>query len=198
MFCFPDIRSDRRIKCIMLYNKKFGNTCELGICHELPCFTPREYLREIYPREVNIQDMIGNTPLHICVEKGYVETAHLLLFLGADPYLKNTKGESPISILDTLRKNHVLLSRNQKVIKLLLQRSLIVTTIISALSFRVGNRSSLNQLPIELIRSLDVMLFEPATQFTTLSFHENNYLDNKDYEHDSDVAVLALPHWRWH
>jgi Ankyrin repeat len=140
-------------------------------------FTQDKELQKIDPRKVNIQDSNGNTALHMCVRLGYVRAVALLLSLGADVYLTNARGVSPISFLDTLRslnltrdqesirllfQRHTPLSRDQESIRLLFQRSVTLTTITSALSCGIGKRSTLNLLPIELIRLLDVMLFKPV------------------------------------
>jgi ankyrin repeat protein len=171
-----DIRIDKHEVCIML--DKLMIFRQLGYD-----FTQHNELGKIDPREVNIQDSVGNTALYVCVRLGHVKTAAALLFLGADVYLRNANGVNPISTLDTY-KTHVSLSKNQESIQLLLQRSVTMTTITSALLCRIGKRSSLNILPIELIRMLDVMLFEPVTEFKPLSLHHNE--NNDEYEDDED------------
>jgi hypothetical protein len=125
-------------------------------------FTQHNELQKIDPRQVNIKNSTDDTALHICVRMGFYEAAALLLSLGADVYLTDTSGESPISFLNPLRI-HKPLCRDQESIRLLFQRSVTLTTITSVLSYGIGKRSSLNLLPIELIRLLDVMLFEPVT-----------------------------------
>jgi hypothetical protein len=83
-------------------------------------FTQYDELHKIDFRRVNIQDSNGDTALHKCVELGFYETALLLLTLGADSYLKNARGVSPISFFDTFRRP---LYKNEELIQSLLQRS---------------------------------------------------------------------------
>lgn len=44
---------------------------------------------------INIIDNGKNSPLLLCLEKGYIETANLLLARGANPFIKNNLGVSP-------------------------------------------------------------------------------------------------------
>jgi hypothetical protein len=163
MSTVADIRDTHEV-CIIINNKKIP-TRELIIFRQLGSdFKQHNELQKIDPHEVNIQDNIGDTLLHICIRRGFLKSIALCLFLGADVHLTNIFGESPISILD-IHKTHVPLPKNQASIQLLFQKSATLITITSALSCRVGKRSSLNLLPIELVRLLDVMLFEPVTQF---------------------------------
>jgi hypothetical protein len=175
MSTVADIRIDEREVSIILNNIIIQNirATKLIIFRRSGSdFKQQNELQKIDPRQINFQDSFRNTPLYVCVRLGFVKTAALLLFLGADVYLRNARGVSPIYFLDTHKTS---LSRNQKSIQLLLQKSATLTTITSALSCRVGNRSGLKLLPIELIRLLDVMLFEPVTE------NDDEYQYDEDY-----------------
>lgn len=45
------------------------------------------------------RDRLGWTALHHCVSRGLVQSARLLIKEGADPILKNFKGERPIDLI---------------------------------------------------------------------------------------------------
>jgi hypothetical protein len=165
-----DIRIDTRRMCIMLNDIVSKNTCatESIKCRQLGSdFCNLSCCLELDTRLVKFKDTTGETVLHICVNLGFVKTAALLLFLGADVYVTNARGVSPVSTLD-IHNTYVSLSKNQESIHLLLQKSTTLITITSALSCRVGKKSSLKLLPIELIRLLNVMLFKPVTEFKRL------------------------------
>lgn len=67
-----------------------GGLLHVAMEHELPGALVRLICRAGAP--VNVQDEVGNTPLHLAVESGLVESALILLEAGADPTLINALG----------------------------------------------------------------------------------------------------------
>eukprot|EP01111_Echinosteliopsis_oligospora_P015142 TRINITY_DN5883_c0_g1_i1.p1 TRINITY_DN5883_c0_g1~~TRINITY_DN5883_c0_g1_i1.p1 ORF type:complete len:1054 (-),score=281.45 TRINITY_DN5883_c0_g1_i1:378-3302(-) len=55
-------------------------------------------------KAVHAADADGNTALHMACEKGFQEIACRLLLLGADPFLKNRNGKTPIQLAPTTLK----------------------------------------------------------------------------------------------
>lgn len=52
-----------------------------------------------YGAELIGRDRLGWSSLHHCVSRGLVKTAKLLIEEGADPLLKNLRGERPIDLI---------------------------------------------------------------------------------------------------
>ncbi len=76
-----------------------------------------ELLIRLSPIDVNFQDAEGNTPLHLAAAHflGDRRPSAILLAAGADPRLRNAKGESPLDMLRRDPKNAsliILLEKN--------------------------------------------------------------------------------------
>ena len=58
-----------------------------------------------YGAEVNAQNFLGETPLHISVKRKCYEATVLLLIFLASPFIKNHKGLKPFDYTDDYQMN---------------------------------------------------------------------------------------------
>ncbi|MFZ8865020.1 MAG: ankyrin repeat domain-containing protein [Rickettsiales bacterium] len=70
-----------------------------------------ELLSKKQDLDINAVDQDGNTPLHYAVMNNNLQIVDILLQATADPFIKNNKGEDPLSLADS--------TRNEEIVKLL-------------------------------------------------------------------------------
>ena len=69
----------------------------------------------IHNADIDAMNLNKETPLHLAVENGHFQAAKILLYFGANKYLKNDLGQEPVSIAKTKHQtNFITLLENEE------------------------------------------------------------------------------------
>ena len=101
-----DINSDTALHLAVWRSKDYNTQIHKAciISHE------SEVLRLVYARnhEINAQDNIGCTPLHIACDWGYSAIVEILMLAGADMTITNDDGMTPVQVVESRRHYDLL------------------------------------------------------------------------------------------
>jgi ankyrin repeat protein len=62
---------------------------------------------EKFPKLAKLRSVVGKTPLHVAVRRGYYQIAKILLTYDADPAAKDEAGHTPYDIATSLDNNDI-------------------------------------------------------------------------------------------
>lgn len=116
-----EMRSPQMLKLVL--DKKvdldFVDEKGLSIAHLGVLHPDIDYLRIIVDAKcpMDIQDLEGNTPLHIAAKKDY-SFVDELLFAGADPRIPNYSGQTPAQLAELNKKTYTVNKLNEEIEKL--------------------------------------------------------------------------------
>uniref|UniRef100_A0ABD2XA48 Uncharacterized protein n=1 Tax=Trichogramma kaykai TaxID=54128 RepID=A0ABD2XA48_9HYME len=146
--------------------------------------------------QMNAQDKLGNTPLHLALVDGYLSIAKLLLKNGSDPTVVNAKGETPLEIIYS-KKRETLESWERAEDWAILLKLIFEITDANDRTIQINTRDKLGNTPLHLtlynnLKNLTKVLLRREADPTLVNAKGETPLDIVCKDHRDDVDLVKM------